>query len=93
MSRYTKHIRGEDGSHCDLSWGFDSTLGYWYDIFERKYGIFLSREKQYDSILLEEKSSVGGSHGICDRGDFIEVLVKYGCPKEHRKMVALDYPF
>ena len=79
MSRYTKKVKGPNGNECDLAWGFDATLGYWYEI--------------YDEKVLEEKSSVGGLHGICDRGEFLEILVEYNCPEEHKKMVALDYPF
>ena len=82
MSRYTKKIKGPNGKTCDLAWGFDETFGYWYEIYN---------ENEEEPI--EDKSSIGGLHGTCDRGEFLEILVEYNCPEEHKKMVALDYPF
>ena len=82
MSRYTKKIEGPSGDEHILAWGFDETFGYWYEIYNT-----------YDEEPIIDKSSVGGLNGVCDRGEFLEMLVEYDCPEKHKKMVALDYPF
>tara|TARA_B100001250_G_C19435666_1_gene629441 strand:+ start:461 stop:691 length:231 start_codon:yes stop_codon:yes gene_type:complete len=76
MSRYTKEIQDKKGNQCNISWGFDHVLGYWYTI------------QNEDMIIEEWNSDMGGS-----RSTMLEFLIKYELPKEHRSMVALDYPF
>ena len=83
MSRYNSRMDGvtKDNLYVDLNWGFDPVLGYWYDIIETKDG---------EEIIIEDWSSKthGGS-----RSKMLEFLIKYNCPEEHRRMVALDMKF
>ena len=85
MSRYNSRMHGVETNevhvHVDINWGFDQVLGYWYDIIETKNG---------EETIIEDWSSKthGGS-----RSKMLEFLIKYNCPEEHRRMVALDMKF
>lgn len=82
MSRYNSRMHGveTDNLYVDLNWGFDSALGYWYDIIENRDG---------DETIMEEWSTTidGGS-----RTKMLEFLIKYNLSEKHRSLVALDMP-
>ena len=82
MSRYSKTIINESGEVQAISWGFDNTLGYWYDITNPML--------TEDMNVIEEWSTTinGGS-----RSKMLEFLIKYDLPEEHRSMVGLDMKF
>tara|TARA_R100000544_G_scaffold4464_1_gene1739 strand:+ start:615 stop:845 length:231 start_codon:yes stop_codon:yes gene_type:complete len=71
----------EDNLYVDLNWGFDHTLGYWYDIIETKNG---------EETIIEDWASE--THGGT-RSKMLEFLIKYNLPKSHRSAVALDMQF
>ena len=82
MSRHNSRMHGveTDNLYVDLNWGFDHTLGYWYDIIETRAG---------EETIMEEWSSTinGGS-----RTTMLEFLIKYNLSEKHRSLVALDMP-
>ena len=82
MSRFTKTIINEQNEVLELSWGFDDSLGYWYDI--------TSPILTEDMNVVEEWSTAinGGS-----RSKMLEFLIKYDLPEEHRSAVGLDMQF
>ena len=65
----------------DLNWGYDHSLGYWYDIVETKDG---------EETIMEEWSSTinGGSRGV-----MLDFLIKYNLNEKHRSLIALDLAF
>ena len=91
MSRYVQSVINEDGELRELAWGFDHTLGYWYDIHDP--------DKNENGGLVEEWSSALGytpkkrGKSGTSRSSMLEFLIKYDLPEEHRSMVGLDYPF
>ncbi len=82
MSRYSKTIINESGEVKELNWGFDHTLGYWYDI---------SNPMLTEDMNIREEWSTAVNGG--SRSTMLEFLIRYDLPEEHRSMVGLDMEF
>ena len=82
MSRHNSRMHGvkEDNLYVDLNWGFDHTLGYWYDIIETC--------DDKETVMEEWNSEMGGT-----RSKMLEFLIKYNLPESDRSAVALDMQF
>ena len=85
MSRYSKTYKTEERDII-IYWGFDHVLGYFYDLVDPAIS-----EEDGDEGWFESKSTLEDPKFT--RGEFLEFLIRYDLPEEHRKMVALDLPF
>ena len=79
MSRY---ILKKD--NLQLTYGYDHALGYFYDITDE------SQPEDSGKYLIEEKSSMLNK---MNRGQFAEILERWGAKESHIMSVALDQPF
>ena len=78
MSRYTKEL--DNGK--TIAYGYDGTLGYYFDVFDVPDG------NDREILLIEESSALTGMNN----GKMIELMDIYKLPESHIELVAMDLP-